>query len=242
MVCDRYQNAIHELVDGTLGPLRRAELELHLENCESCRALLADLRAIAEGARSLEALEPPDHAWTEIAARLRSEGRVSSGPSREHGRNYAIFALAAALLLAVGASLFVLARGGRPAAAPTAPPVADAHPESNAGAADPVQLVAKEMALSEQHYQNAVELMKQSAAAGGPETAEVLHHELQVMNKAIAERQAALISNPQNAQANRSYYELLKQKIRFLHDTIALMNEMRQGDAAGAAQIVEGKS
>jgi hypothetical protein len=33
---------------------------------------------------------------------------------------------------------------------------------------------------------------------------------------------------------------MLKQKIRFLQDTIALMNEMRQGDAAGAAQIVEG--
>jgi hypothetical protein len=84
--------------------------------------------------------------------------------------------------------------------------------------------------------------VKQSADAAGPETAKVLQSELEVMNQAIAERQAALLSNPQSAQANRSYYELLRQKIRFLQDTIALMNEMRQGDAAGAAQIVEGKS
>ena len=45
--CERYLNAIHELVDGTLGPIRRAELELHLESCEGCRALADDLRAIA---------------------------------------------------------------------------------------------------------------------------------------------------------------------------------------------------
>ncbi len=242
MTCERYRNAIHELVDGTLGPLRRAELEQHLESCEACRVLLADLRAIAETARSLDALEPPDHAWAEIASRLRSEGRVSRGPSPAHGRNYAIFALAAALLLAVSGSLYVLARAGRDTATPPAAPIADAHPAGNAEPADPVQRVAKEMALSEQHFQNAVELVKQSADAAGPETAVVLQNELQVMNKAIAERQAALLANPQNAQANRSYYELLKQKIRFLHDTIALMNEMRQGDAAGAAQIVEGKS
>jgi hypothetical protein len=35
---------------------------------------------------------------------------------------------------------------------------------------------------------------------------------------------------------------VLKQKIQFLQTTIALMNEMRQGDAEGAARLVEGKS
>ncbi|MET0212179.1 MAG: zf-HC2 domain-containing protein, partial [Vicinamibacterales bacterium] len=47
MACERYLTAINELVEGTLGPLRRAELELHLEICEACAALLADLREIA---------------------------------------------------------------------------------------------------------------------------------------------------------------------------------------------------
>jgi anti-sigma factor RsiW len=239
MACARYQNAIHDLVDGTLGPLRGAELELHLETCDDCRALLADLRAIAGTARSLEPMEPPPHAWERIATTLRAEGRVTRGPTVPR-RNYALLALAATLLLAVSASLFVLSRG-RGAEAP-ATAATDVHPEGNAEEPDPVQRVAKEMALSEQHFQNAVELVKQSADAAGPETAKVLQSELEVMNQAIAERQAALLSNPQSAQANRSYYELLRQKIRFLQDTIALMNEMRQGDAAGAAQIVEGKS
>jgi len=35
----------------------------------------------------------------------------------------------------------------------------------------------------------------------------------------------------------------MKQKMQFLQDTLALMNAMRQGDAAGAAEIVDtGKS
>ena len=38
--------AIHELVDGTLGPVRRAELQTHLDVCAECRALVADLNKI----------------------------------------------------------------------------------------------------------------------------------------------------------------------------------------------------
>jgi CHASE3 domain sensor protein len=63
---------------------------------------------------------------------------------------------------------------------------------------------------------------------------------LQVMNEAINETRKALVADPQNAPAKSSLYEVLKQKIQFLQETIALMNEMWQGDAAGAAQIVDG--
>ena len=73
--CERYLNAIHELVDGTLGPIRRAELELHLESCDACRALAEDLQAIAAAAQSLEPRTPPDRVWQQVAGRLRAEGR-----------------------------------------------------------------------------------------------------------------------------------------------------------------------
>ena len=69
----------------------------------------------------------------------------------------------------------------------------------------------------------------------------MLQKNLQVIEQAIAESRKALEANPQSTP-DASLYEMLKQKIRFLQDTIALMNDMRQGDAAGAAQIVEGKS
>jgi hypothetical protein len=90
--------------------------------------------------------------------------------------------------------------------------------------------------LTERHFQNVVE----QASATDPATAAVLQKNLMVMNNAIAESRKALEANPQSTSTQ--LYEMLKQKIRFLQDTIALMNDMRQGDAAGAAQIVEGKS
>jgi anti-sigma factor RsiW len=234
--CDRYLNAIHELVDGTLGPIRRAELELHLEGCDGCRALAQDLQAIAGTARSLDALTPPDRVWQQLAGRLRAEGRVSGAPSvTVRRRSVAIIALAAALVLVVGSSLFLLRRETRPGAAP-ATPIATAPADGNATNGTAVQSVAAELALTERHFQNVVE----QASATDPATAAVLQKNLMVMNNAIAESRKALEANPQSTSTQ--LYEMLKQKIRFLQDTIALMNDMRQGDAAGAAQIVEGKS
>ena len=242
--CDRYLNAIHELVDGTLGPIRRAELELHLENCDGCRGLAQDLQAIAQTARSLDSLTPPETVWHEVARQLRAEGRAAaSTPPMVRRRSVMILALAAALALVVGSSLYLLKRGtalrpesSTPVAAGTPSP-APAPADGNAAAPAAVQSVAAELALTERHFQNVVE----QASATDPATAAVLQKNLMVMNDAIAESRKALEANPQSESTQ--LYEMLKQKIRFLQDTIALMNEMRQGDAEGAAQIVEsGKS
>jgi anti-sigma factor RsiW len=243
-VCERYLNAIQELVDGTLGPIRRAELELHLESCDACRALAEDLQTIAAAAQSLELLTPPDRTWQQISSRLRAEGRAgSTGPGLVRRQSVAILALAAALVFVVGASLYVLRR--QAPVAPNPSPVAStpsATPQSAAGnpaTAPPVQAgdIATELAAVDKHFQNVIE----QASTKDPATAAILRKNLLVMNEAIAESRKALEADPQNRSAQ--LYENLKRKIRFLQDTIALMNSMRQGDAAGAAEIVEsGKS
>jgi hypothetical protein len=109
----------------------------------------------------------------------------------------------------------------------------------NAEPEDPVQSVDSELALTEQHFQNAIEATKNNQTVD-PQTAAVLQKNLQVVNQAIKESRDALKTEPQSATAQQSLYDALKQKIQFLQDTIALMNEMRKGDAAGAAEIVEG--
>jgi len=249
--CDRYLNAIHELVDGTLGPIRRAELELHLETCDACRALASDLKEIARAARALETLEPPERVCTAVAARLRAQGAAAAPSRMFYGhRSVALLAIAAALVIAVGASLFLLRAPqstGQPASATpssaAAPPSPAATPgRDNATSEDPVQSVVTELALTEKHFQNLVEASEATNTVD-PKTAAAMQKNLQVMNEAISETRKALDADPQSAPARASLYEVLKQKIQFLQDTIALMNEMRQGDAAGAAQIVEsGKS
>jgi RNA polymerase sigma factor (sigma-70 family) len=245
MACERYLNAIDELIDGTLGPIRRAELELHLETCEDCRALVEDLRELSRATRSLDRLEPPERVWTGIASRLAQEGRVARHfAATPRHRSYTVLALAAALILTVAASLFLLRpRGTGPAALPAQTASAPHAGESNVDAADPVQGVASELALTEEHLQRAIEQAARSDQGVDPQTVAVLQKNLQVVNQAIAESRAALQTNPQSTPARQTLYDALRQKIQFLQDTIALMNEMRKGDAAGAAEIVEsGKS
>jgi hypothetical protein len=68
----------------------------------------------------------------------------------------------------------------------------------------------------------------------------VLEKNPPVIDQAIAESRSALQSEPQSAPARDSLFEALRQKVNLLQDTIALMNEMRKGNSAGAAQIVDG--
>jgi hypothetical protein len=240
MTCERYRQSIQELIDGTLGSIRRAELELHLDECDDCRALADDLRLIHGTAASLGQLEPPDRVWLQIAGRLRQEGRITApAVVRRPRRSAAILAIAAALLLAVGTSVFVLTRYN---AAPQTGEAGSQQAASNAPAPDPVESVAAEFRLAEQHLQNAIGKLEEAAKTDDEiidaQTAAALQKNLQVIDQAIAESRAALRQEPQSTRARDSLFELLRQKVVLLQDTIALMNEMRKGDSAGAAQIV----
>lgn len=232
MYCSQYRDVIQELVDGTLGPVRRAELQTHLDHCDDCRALVADLQKIRATAASLDRPQPPDHVWMQIAGRLRQEGRVS-GASSVPRRNLAWLALAAALVIAVGGSIYVLL-----------PLRSQQATSGNAAAGTTVQSAADEMQIADQHMQLAIEGMRRAVDMNDgtldAETRAVIEKNLQVLDGAISESRAALKSDPQNAPARASLFDALRQKVTLLQDTIALMNELRKGNSAGAAQIIDG--
>ena len=264
MSCSRYRESVHELVDGTIGPIRRAELESHMDGCADCRSLVRDLEAIRGAAASLDPIEPPARVWLQVAGRLRQEGRVRPlagkplTPARST-RQGVLLAIAAVLMMAVGASIAMLV--SRMATnTPTSLPAAGATPVppgGNAAAGATVQDVETEFRLAEQHYQNAISKLEQAAGLDGPgsagqgsgdqatldpQTAAMLQKNLQVIDQAISESRSALRAEPQSAAARDSLFEALKRKVALLQDSIALMNEMRKGDAIGAAQIIQGGS
>jgi hypothetical protein len=117
-----------------------------------------------------------------------------------------------------------------------------AEQAGNATAGDPVEGVVAEFRLAEQHLQNAITKLEEAAksddAVIDAQTAAELQKNLQVIDQAIAESRAALNQEPQSTRARDSLFELLRRKVLLLQDTSALMNEMRKGDSAGAAQIV----
>jgi anti-sigma factor RsiW len=244
MNCTRSHGDIQALIDGTLGPIRVAELEQHLDQCDTCRALANDLRRIRDLADTLDEPVPPDHVWLQIAGRLRQEGRVHdqltpAATGHRQLRQPLWLGIAAALVLAVGASLLLLLP--QFTGSTTGP---GATEQGNAAGADAVQSGVEDLRKAERLLQSGVAKLKEGLGSEDQalpiDMAGTLDRNLQILDQAITESSDALQKEPQNVAARNSLFEALQRKISLLQDTITLMNEMRKGNAAGVAQVVEG--
>jgi hypothetical protein len=139
-------------------------------------------------------------------------------------------------VLAVTAGVYFMNRPSTPAQPAPAPPTA-----AHENAASAVQSVEAEIELADQHYQKAIAGLEAVAREGqgalDPQLAAVLQRNIGVTDRAIAESRAAVRTQPTSEVAQASLFEALQRKVSLLRDTIALINEMRKGDQAGAAKI-----
>jgi anti-sigma factor RsiW len=241
MACQQYLNSIHELVDGTIGAIRRAELEQHLDGCEACRALVSDLERIRDAAGALPEMRPPDRVWLQLAGRLRQEGRITTAIAPERpNRTYAAWlAIAAALVIAVGSAVLLLV----PRATPPAPSQVTAPAATGSGAdVKSVETVQNEVDAAQQQFEKAIADLEKVAKANqqalDPGTSATIEKNLGIIDQAIAENRAAVKSEPASVAARETLFDALRQKVSLLQDTIALINEMRKGNNAAAAQLV----
>ena len=249
MSCSQYLNSIHDLADGTIGSIRRAELELHLEQCEDCRGLLRDLERIRDAAAALPPLAPPDGAWIQIAGRLRQEGRIQDvAPAATPRRMPAAWlAAAAALLIAIGGSAYVLmTRAPGPAAPAAATGVAGVPAPGNAAEPKTVESVQNEVDAAQANYEQAIADREKLARANMPsldsKTAATIEKNLAITDQAIAESRAAVKAEPTSVAARETLFDSLRQKVSLLQDTISLMNEMRKGNNAAAVEVLNKSS
>jgi len=68
MSCAEFQDRMAELI----GSGEDLTEHPHLKNCADCRALLADLKTIADAARDLfPSVEPPDEVWEHIESAIK---------------------------------------------------------------------------------------------------------------------------------------------------------------------------
>src|SRR5258708_35294979 len=245
--CERYIERSQEAADGTLGSMRRAELEMHVAGCEECRALLADLERIRDAAADLPQMPAPDRVWLQIAGRLRQEGRIHETPRAAAPRrpSYVGWLAAAAALVAVIGGTLLMMRGSAPEPGPalaprtaaTAPPAA-----GNASVTKSVETVQNEVDAAQQQFEKAIADMEKVAKANqtalDPGTSATIQKNLGIIDQAIAENRAAVRSEPTSVAARETLFDALRQKVSLLQDTISLINEMRKGNNAAAAQLV----
>jgi len=242
---ERYLTAIQDAVDVTLGSIRRADLEMHLGECEACRALYDDLVRIRDGASSLPPLDAPDRVWLQVAGRLRQEGRIHDAPKRAAPRRpYAgwLAVAAAVLIIAGGAALLMK----RPTPAPVTQTATTAAPArgngGNAATGKSVETVQNEVDAAQQQFEHAIadleKVVKANQSALDPGTSQTIEKNVGIIDQAIAENRAAVKTEPASVAARETLFEALRQKVSLLQDTIALINEMRKGNNAAAAQLV----
>jgi anti-sigma factor RsiW len=243
MACEQYIERIQDAVDGTLGSIRLADLDLHLAQCEDCRALRADLERIRAAAGSLPVMPAPDGAWLQIAGRLRQEGRLQdAGPAARPRAAYGRWlAAAAAVILVAGASVLLLTSTSiwpvnRPAKTPAAAATGNAAPAKS------VETVQNEVDAAQQQFEGAIADLEKVAKANqkvlDPSTSATIDKNLGIIDQAIAENRAAVNAEPASVAARATLFEALRQKVSLLQDTISLINEMRKGNNAAAAQLV----
>ena len=217
---------LSDFADEALSRTAQADVSTHLASCSECQATVASFRQVKAAASRLTPLTPRPAAWTEIDRALRAKGAMRRTP------RWTWLAAAAALVLVTlgGLKIADLRRQTDPAVATADAPTA--------------QSIEAELLQAEQHYQKAITGLEQIANAEkgslDPQTASTLEKSLAVVDRAISESRAALKSQPNSEPAQASLLDNFKTKMSLLQDTVALINEMRKGNDAGAARIVTG--
>jgi anti-sigma factor ChrR (cupin superfamily) len=236
--------------DGTLNAAERPGVEQHLAGCAACREMVVDLREILRATGDLELREPPVRAWSRLerAIKMEREHAAPSSPSRPldgaRGRQPAAgghlgagrYRKYAAWLAAAAAILVATTVGMRyaPARRSNAPAVVG----------EAAQSIETELRQAESHYEKAIKGLETIANSEqgelDPRTAATLQKNLAVIDQAISESRAAVRAQPASEPAQQSLIDGFKTKIGLLQDTVALINEMRKGNEAGAARIASG--
>lgn len=98
--CGTVLDRLEELVDGDLSQAETAAIERHLDGCSACRKELALAREIRSELRALPQMDAPAVVIERVKTVARQE-RSAGSPSRVGWRPSPVWALAAAVVLAV---------------------------------------------------------------------------------------------------------------------------------------------
>jgi anti-sigma factor RsiW len=233
--CGEIQPRLSAYIDGALPAEERADVARHLDQCAACLGIVRDLERLRGAAKSLGPIRPPDHIWLEIAGQVHASSGPAARPAAAAARRPVVWqwaGLAAALVL-VTLAVYAVMRAPR-----------ETVPSGNAGQDAAVKAVADELKLAMQHYENAITqleaLTKNNNGTIDPAIAATLQKNLEVVDKAISESRVALTNNPESEPARESLFEALRRKVGVLQATVSLMNQMRQGNPAGAAESAAG--
>ena len=225
MTCEEVRGRLDERVEGSLGDAEKELVDAHLADCEACRAEAHALEGLLSAAARLpREIRPPRDLWAGIDAWLEDQPGVveidrggvrSLASGRRPGRAglppWALVAAALALVVVTAAVTSILTRNYDEAIALKlrrgggAAPETAARNEVGRGDEEARFLAASQELLAGLEAQDLA-----------PETMEIVRRNLEVIDAAIAELQAALERDPGNGELTRMLLATYQRKIDLL--------------------------
>lgn len=249
MKCQDAQRALDARLIGALSREQAEALDAHLATCGECRALAEDALRLQAELRLMGTEGPSPRTWDRLVATLeadpefqRAAATAEGGTPASRRIDWRWVALAATLLVVIAGSLLMLRR----TLGPVSPAAGVAGPVVPGTGSDPDALVTSiegELDLAAKHYENAIAGLERVASESetplDPTVMATVRENLQIIDDAIDDSRVALRNDPQSQIAQESLFDAFRRKVALLQDTIALMNEMRKGNQAGAARVAE---
>lgn len=222
---DEWTDKLSDYLDDELQDGERAAVEAHLRACRECTAVLHDLQRVVARAQGAAAVTRPPltDLWPGVAGRIE---RIR----QPHRLAFTIGQLAAAAALVAIVSGAVAIRLLGPAAAQRTGQVAavapsDAPLPAAAAAADDAPRAAQ-ISLADDQYDAAVADLEKALKAGrgrlDQSTIDVVEHNLQIIDQAIAQARDALAADPANAYLSGHLVEARRRKLDLLRRAAAL--------------------
>ncbi len=212
MQCNELEQILEQHSDGPLPELANS----HMNGCEACRALAADLEAIHTVAAGLgaEEIAPPEHIWITLRNQLEAEGIIHEpvpvDQSARHGWWFAFQrpALAGAFLscvLVAAGMISTLGNSTQTAVHPTVPPE---HQE--ASAVPSAENVFKEELLTVSNRNTAGFPARDAAVSDS------IRRNLNIVDNFIAMCEKNVREQPENEMAREYLYGAYEQKAELL--------------------------
>jgi hypothetical protein len=212
---------LQDFQEGLLPPEENEAVRGHLEGCSACRRDLEALSALLRGMGDLpRQAEPSRDLWPQIEWRIGGEAGAARGgerwgPSEAKRRRqitlpaWQLLAASITLALVSGGVVWMALSGGLRDSGPVASVPVDVSLAQPAG---------WETALDEYHsaVSDLEEVLEVGRDALDPETVKILEENLQAIDNAINEAQAALAQDPGSKVLGRLLAENLRRKIDVL--------------------------
>lgn len=214
---DRWTDSLTDYLDGDMTAAEARTLEKHLDTCDECRLVLAQLRRVKNEARALADPPVPDDLWAGIASRIgpavsasvrtAEPARVLHLPARRpaFGWGWAMAAGIALLLVSAVALVLSTRSAGR-------------GPDPTLAAGDSVasgatQLASFDAVQVESEIADLQAALEKGRGKLDPKTVAVLEKNLTLIRQATEDAKRALAADPANQDLQDYFASTVHRKL-----------------------------